>query len=82
MGTGNDLSRSLGWGTMEPNHKNLVQYIADIHFCANITKRWSDLDRWRVTYTLPHLQDNNNNNSNVYDNNNSSSNNSNSRWRI
>ena len=57
MGTGNDMSRVIGWGSLEPNHKNIVQYVADIHFCAKITKRWSDLDRWRISWSFDCIEE-------------------------
>ena len=51
MGTGNDLSRTLGWGNMEPK-RQILDSVGDIAFAAQIAKRWSYIDRWSVTCTI------------------------------
>ena len=52
MGSGNDLSRSLGWGHIEKRPNKIIKYVADAHFCYNYTKRFSVLDRWSISYTF------------------------------
>ena len=48
----------MGWGNLEPNHKNVLDCVSDIHFCSKITKRWSDLDRWRIRYEFSSVTNN------------------------
>merc|ERR1719150_1401647 len=60
MGTGNDLSRTLGWGNLskQPNAKTINDSIADIIFASQIEQRFHPIDRWEITYTCNGIQTN------------------------
>jgi len=51
MGTGNDLSRVLGWGHIGvAGDAKILDALGDILFAAQSGDRWSKLDRWTVSF--------------------------------
>lgn len=54
MGTGNDLSRALGWGNVGISGQNqILEALGDVLFAAQTAQRWSQLDRWRLSCSRP-----------------------------
>ena len=50
VGSGNDLSRSLGWSNIEKLSDKVLKHISDVFFVSNEMKRFHKLDRWSIKY--------------------------------
>jgi len=58
MGTGNDLSRTLGWGIKNLSYDKTIQLLEKIKICIRLG-RFSEIDWWNIEYldcNIEHIQ--------------------------